>query len=218
MKPLHLLAAAALASALSTLPALATMSHLTGPAAAADAAPGAAPDAAPPLAETALAAMARPPAARPGRVRYDAEWLAALPDAGGGPEWSCLAEAIYFEARGESIRGQFAVAEVILNRRDVGIFPNTVCGVVKQGAQRRNGCQFSYACNGRSLAIREEGAYELAGKIAQVMLSGAPRRLTEGATHFHTSAVRPSWARAFPQTARIGSHLFYRKPLQLASG
>ena len=151
---------------------------------------------------------------RPGEVSYDAAWLAAQPAASGGAEWQCLAEALYFEARGETVAGQFAVAEVILNRRDLSAYPGTVCGVVNQGTGRRFACQFSYTCDGRADRISEPAAFARVGKIARLMLDGAPRELTEGATHFHTPGVRPAWARRFPQTARIGSHLFYRQPMR----
>ena len=151
---------------------------------------------------------------RPGEIRYELSWLAAQPPATGGAEWQCLAEALYFEARGETVAGQFAVAEVILNRRDLQAYPGTVCGVVNQGTGQRFACQFSYTCDGRAERISEPAAFERAGKIARLMLDGAPRALTEGATHFHTTAVRPSWARRFPQTARIGSHLFYRQTVR----
>lgn len=146
------------------------------------------------------------------RVDYDRSFISGLPAATGGDQWACLAKALYFEARGESVKGQFAVAEVILNRVDSGKYPNSVCGVVNQGANRRNGCQFSFACDGRSDAIREKAAYARAAKIARLMLDGAPRELTGGATHFHTTAIRPRWAKRFPNTAKIGSHLFYRQP------
>lgn len=159
-------------------------------------------------------ARLRQSAGRPGEVRYDVGWLAQMPAATGGEEWRCLTEALYFEARGETVKGQFAVAEVILNRRDLSIYPATVCGVVKQGTGRRFACQFTFTCDGRADRIREPAAFERAGKIARLMLDGAARDLTAGATHFHTSAVRPSWARRFPQTARIGSHLFYRQPVR----
>ena len=129
----------------------------------------------------------------------------------------CLAEALYFEARGEGSQGQRAVAEVILNRVDLPNYPNSVCGVVHQNASRLNACQFSYACNGRSRAMGEGRARSLAGAIAQIMMSGAPRELTDGATHFHTTGVRPTWARAFARTAQFGSHLFYREPVRLSS-
>ncbi|MBL4918259.1 cell wall hydrolase [Szabonella alba] len=147
------------------------------------------------------------------QVSYDRVWLADQPAVSGGQEWACLAKALYFEARGETVKGQFAVAEVILNRVDSGAYPNSVCAVVNQGSGRRNACQFSFTCDGKDDRIREADAYDAAGKIAQVMLSGAPRKLTQGATHFHTTQVRPRWAHRFPRTAQIGAHLFYRQPL-----
>jgi spore germination cell wall hydrolase CwlJ-like protein len=154
------------------------------------------------------------PMSAPTRISYDRGWIAAQPGAKGGDQWACLAKALYFEARGESIKGQVAVAEVILNRVDSGTYPNSVCGVVNQGANdSRAGCQFSFACDGRADTIREKAAYERVAKIARLMMDGAPRALTGGATHFHTTNVRPGWARKFPNTARIGSHLFYRESI-----
>ncbi len=141
-------------------------------------------------------------------IGYSADWLMSLPEPQGDAEWDCLRKAIYFEARGESIRGQFAVAEVILNRVDAPAFPKSVCGVVTQ--RGNGGCAFSYVCDGISDAMREPMPIELAGRIARVMLDGAPRGLTMGATHFHTRGVLPGWSRRFPQTALIGSHVFYR--------
>jgi spore germination cell wall hydrolase CwlJ-like protein len=136
-------------------------------------------------------------------------WLMSQPKPQGDAEWQCLTEALYFEARGESLEGQIAVAEVILNRVDSPLYPRTVCGVVKQ--RGGGGCQFSYVCSG-SKRMREKGPADLAGRIARAMLDGAPRLLTEGATHFHTRGVRPSWSRRFDRTASIGAHLFYRQP------
>lgn len=146
----------------------------------------------------------------PAVIRYDEAFLAAQPAASGDAEWQCLAKALYFEARGETLRGQFAVAEVILNRVDNPAYPRTICGVVNQGG--RGGCQFSFTCDRFSDRIHEKAAWDRAGKIARIMLDGAPRALTQGATHFHTRNVRPGWARRFPQTAAIGAHLFYRQP------
>ena len=143
-------------------------------------------------------------------VQYDEAWLATLPEANGGAEWACLTEALYFEARGEDAAGQFAVAEVILNRVDSPRFPRTVCGVVGQGSKKRNQCQFSYKCDGRSEAIAEMDAYRQVGKVAKLMLDGAPRLLTHGATYYHNTGVRPSWARKFSRVAEVGPHLFYR--------
>jgi spore germination cell wall hydrolase CwlJ-like protein len=137
-------------------------------------------------------------------------WLLAQPVPQGDGEWQCLTEALYFEARGESLEGQVAVAEVILNRADSPLYPHSVCGVVKQ--RGGGGCQFSYVCDGRTDKMREVEAADLAGRIARAMLDDAPRVLTEGATHFHTKGVRPSWSKRFSHTASIGAHFFYRQP------
>jgi spore germination cell wall hydrolase CwlJ-like protein len=137
------------------------------------------------------------------------DWLMSQPEPTGDAEWQCLTEALYFEARGESLEGQIAVAEVILNRVDSPLYPRTVCGVVKQ--RGGGGCQFSYVCTGKK-QMRETAAADLSGRIARAMLDGAPRVLTEGATHFHTRGVKPSWSRRFSRTAAIGAHLFYRQP------
>lgn len=116
---------------------------------------------------------------------------------------NCLAEAIYHEARGESVKGQAAVAEVVLNRVDSNKFASSVCGVVNQPKQ------FSYTIGGPK-PIRNKSAYMRAREIAQKALAGAPRVLTGGATYFHTPAVSPSWSRRFQRTVRIGQHIFYR--------
>lgn len=143
-------------------------------------------------------------------IRYDDAWLATLPAPQGDAQWECLSTAIYFEARGETLRGQFAVAEVILNRVDSPDYPNSICGVTQQ--RGGGGCQFSYVCDGRADTMRDRGAMWRAERIARVMMDGAPRALTMGATHFHTRWVNPGWARRFPQTAAIGAHLFYKQP------
>lgn len=135
----------------------------------------------------------------------------------GGPQWRCLAEAIYFESRGQPIAGQIAVAEVILNRVDSPNYPDTICGVVSQGEERRGACQFSYRCDGRPEVVTERAAWAKAGKIAHLMMNGRPRTLTRNATHFHTAQVRPGWSRRLTQTARIGDHVFYRYPVRTAS-
>ncbi|MBI1416173.1 MAG: cell wall hydrolase [Limimaricola sp.] len=162
-----------------------------------------------------LVALTAPPpsAARsaPDQVHYDTAWLDSLPKATGDAQWQCLSQALYFEARGESVRGMFAVGEVILNRVDSGLFPSSVCGVVHQG------CQFSYLCDGRSDAIHEQAAWDEVGKVARVLLDGAQRNLTHGATYYHTVSVTPSWARHFDQTAAIGAHLFYRNDADIVT-
>lgn len=141
-------------------------------------------------------------------LSYSHDFLALQPQPKGDAEWQCLTQALYFEARGESLKGQFAVAEVILNRVDSPRYPNSVCGVVNQGGN--GSCQFSYNCDGARDVMAEQGAADVAGRIARLMLDGAPRNLTYGATHFHTAAVRPSWSKAFERTAMIGTHLFYK--------
>jgi spore germination cell wall hydrolase CwlJ-like protein len=146
----------------------------------------------------------------PAVVRYDDAWLAALPEPAGDAQWECLSKAIYFEARGETVKGQFAVAEVILNRVDSPDYPGTICGVVQQ--RGGGGCQFSYVCDGRADRMRDEQAMWRAERIARLMMDGAPRALTMGATHFHTRWVRPGWSNRFSRTTAIGAHIFYRQP------
>lgn len=147
--------------------------------------------------------------------RYSPDFLMSMAQSN-DPQVRCLQEAIYHEARGEDVFGQFAVAEVILNRVDLPTYPDSVCGVVHQNAGQRNACQFSYACDGRPDVMTESRARRLAGAIAQVLVAGAPRELTDGATHFHTTNVRPRWSRNFQRTAQFGAHLFYREPVRLS--
>ncbi len=145
-------------------------------------------------------------------VQYNRRWLRNVAARDLSEQEACLATAIYHEARGESIRGQFAVAEVILNRVDSRQFPNSICGVVYQGVQqgRIGGCQFSFACDGNSEALANRSSARIARRIAQVMSDGGNRALTRGALYFHTTAVNPPWASRFTQTTHIGAHLFYR--------
>ena len=133
-----------------------------------------------------------------------------------GKQWRCLTEALYFEARGENLIGQVAVAEVILNRADSKSYPNSVCGVVHQGQSKRNGCQFSFICDGKVEHIGDRKSFEKLGKVAWVMLQGKPRILTGKATHYHAASVLPRWAKRLVRTARIGNHIFYRPALQLS--
>lgn len=142
----------------------------------------------------------------PSRIELD-----ALEFTQGDAEWVCLTEALYFEARGEKVPGIFAVAEVILNRRDSDLFPGSVCRVISQGV--RNGsraCQFSYKCDEFPERIHEKEAYRLVGKIALIALEERAPLLTDGATYYHTNAVNPHWASKFDKTATIGVHYFYR--------
>lgn len=142
-------------------------------------------------------------------ISYDYAFIDALPKAQGDAQFACLAEALYFEARGETAEGVFAVAEVILNRVDSNRFPDTVCKVVNQGTGRKYACQFSYTCDGIPDVVSEHRAMTRMEKIADVMLDGAPRELTDGALYYHTNAVNPSWASVFDRVATIGVHYFY---------
>jgi len=129
----------------------------------------------------------------------------------GGDEWHCLTEALYFEARGEPIEGQYAVAEVILNRVDHANYPDSVCDVVNEGTGRRFACQFTYTCDGHPEEMADARALHRLGHIARIMLDGAPRDLTGGATHYHADWVDPRWSRVYPRTAEYGVHVFYRQ-------
>lgn len=161
--------------------------------------------------------VARPASLPPTADRLSRDWIDAQPAVTGGAEWACLTEALYFEARGESVRGMTAVAEVILNRVDGRVYPNTVCAVVNQGTGERYRCQFTYTCDGRAETITEPRAYERVGKIAKLMLDGAPRTLTNGATYYHTKAVSPRWSKVFDRTVTIDDHHFYVNPVHTAS-
>ncbi|MDJ1007752.1 MAG: cell wall hydrolase [Paracoccaceae bacterium] len=164
-----------------------------------------------------LKKLVEPPAPRAVEERrFDRQWIDAQPVARGGAEWACLAEALYFEARGESLEGIFAVAEVILNRVDARRYPDTVCGVINQGTGERYRCQFTYNCDGLAETIHEPRAYERVGKVARMMLDGMPRTLTGGATYYHTKAVGPHWAKVFDRTATIDDHHFYVNPVYVS--
>lgn len=145
---------------------------------------------------------------------YSKAWVMSQPEPKLDAEGKCLAQALYFEARGESITGIFAVAEVILNRVDSPRYPDTVCGVINQGTGKLHQCQFSYNCDGKKETIGEPKAYDLVSRIAQKTINADTRPLTEGATHYHTKSVNPRWARVYPRTATIGYHHFYRQPLK----
>jgi N-acetylmuramoyl-L-alanine amidase len=131
-------------------------------------------------------------------------------------EW-CLAQNIYYEARGSSRADQIAVADVVINRVQDERYPNTVCEVVRQGRQhadgrmKRNQCQFSWYCDGKSDWPTDMDAWVIAQQIAYNMyVHDDYRGLTEGATHYHADYVNPSWARTLTLTGTIGVHKFYR--------
>ncbi len=122
----------------------------------------------------------------------------------------CMAEAIYYEARSETFAGQKAVGEVVLNRIGSKHFPNTVCGVVYQGAERKTGCQFSFTCDGSMDTAPAGKAWLRSQVMAEYMLTGVHKPMTARATHYHTTDVNPKWAGSVQPTHQIGSHKFYR--------
>ena len=138
----------------------------------------------------------------------DAAPIVAAQDA---KEQQCLAEAIYFESRSEPEEGQAAVAQVILNRVKSGLYPPSVCGVVYQNRHRHMACQFSFACEGKSLRVTDQESWSKAVRIARAVTDGQTY-LAEigGATHYHATYVRPRWARKLERMDKIGVHVFYK--------
>jgi spore germination cell wall hydrolase CwlJ-like protein len=127
-------------------------------------------------------------------------------------ERNCLATAVYFEARGESARGQKAVAEVILSRTRVPGRPKSICGVVYEGSKRSTGCQFSFTCDGVADRVHNGDAWRQAQRIAtNVMRTGGKvNPVAGGATFYHADYVSPGWASRMVKVASIGQHVFYR--------
>ncbi len=127
-------------------------------------------------------------------------------------ELTCLALNVYHEARGEDHEGMRAVAHVTVNRFRSKRFPNTVCGVVRQGAQRRGGsCQFSWWCDGKSDHPRDRDAWGVAQHVAYDVFMGADEDLTKGSLWYHTHWTRPVWRTRLVKFASIGDHVFYNK-------
>ncbi|MGI9383713.1 MAG: cell wall hydrolase [Methyloligellaceae bacterium] len=124
----------------------------------------------------------------------------------------CLATAIYFEARSEPVRGQLAVAQVIMNRVRSSDYPDTICGVVFQGQWRRNACQFSFACDGIADVPKEQSYWKLANQLAKRVTDGKAWLADVGhATHYHANYVKPRWRRDMDKVKSIGRHIFYRR-------
>lgn len=126
-------------------------------------------------------------------------------------EQQCLANAIYFESRGEAARGQAAVAQVVLNRVRNPTYPKTICDVVYQNDGWFNRCQFSFACDGRKDVIRNRSNYRKAQEIAMAVTAGKIFIPEVGSsTHYYAQYVSPGWARAMNKMTKIGLHIFYR--------
>jgi spore germination cell wall hydrolase CwlJ-like protein len=123
----------------------------------------------------------------------------------------CLANAVYFESRGEPVRGQIAVAQVVMNRVFSDFYPDNVCDVVYQNARRHLACQFTFACDGIPDVVTEPEAWRRATRIAKDMLDGKLWLDEVGkATHYHAYWVRPSWVHEMKKLYKLGVHTFYR--------
>jgi hypothetical protein len=145
------------------------------------------------------------------RVKTPAERLGLFDQKSRARHEKCLAEAVYFEARGEAVRGQIAVAQVVMNRAFSGFYPSTVCGVVYQNKHRHLACQFTFACDNVADVVREPEMWDRARKIAKAMLDGQ-LWLPEVAksTHYHAYWVHPSWVHEMKKMYKFGVHTFYR--------
>jgi len=145
----------------------------------------------------------------------DEKWQAA--------ERECLAMNIYYEARGSNLADKAGVADVVLNRVYDTRYPDTICEVVHQGKKKkswkdpnkmvmvRNMCQFSWYCDGKADNPQDEDRWQEAQLIAYNMLEHDKfRGISEGATHYHATYVKPNWAATLQQVGRLGSHIYYR--------
>jgi len=154
---------------------------------------------------SAALAPAKIAAAQPSPAEIAAERLLA--------ERRCLAEAMYYEARGEGTEGEEAVAEVVFNRMRSGAFPATICGVVYEGANLKHACQFSFTCNGDLNRPKNARAWARAKYLAaKIMMGALPLSdMTGDATSYHAVDVQPGWADQMEETVQIGNHIFYRE-------
>lgn len=126
-------------------------------------------------------------------------------------ELRCMATAIYFEARGEPVKGQIAVAQVIMNRTRSPIYPGTICGVIYQGHLNRNACQFSFACDGIPDRATNQQQWENSMKVAKQVISGQVWLTDIGySTHYHANYVKPVWRNMMQKIKQIGVHIFYK--------
>ncbi len=138
------------------------------------------------------------------------DYALLIPAKDSAHQMRCLAEAIYFESRSEPLEGQAAVGQVVLNRVRSGLYPSDVCSVVYQDSERAFACQFSFACEGKSLAIQEPGPWAIAMRIAKEVVSGErydPKLIA--ALNYHANYVYPAWAPMLTRLERIGNHIFY---------
>jgi spore germination cell wall hydrolase CwlJ-like protein len=127
----------------------------------------------------------------------------------GGDPLTCLAQAVYFEARSEGEAGQRAVAQVVINRSHMPQYPATICGVVYQGSERATGCQFTFVCDGSLREPSDPTAWGRATDIARQALAGFVYKPMLGATHYHAAWMTPYWSGSLTRIRQIGGQVFY---------
>ncbi len=128
-------------------------------------------------------------------------------------ERRCMTTALYFEARSEPEAGQIAVGQVVMNRVRSPDYPDTICGVVYQGSNRRTGCQFSFTCDGKVDKPTNRVQWERSKRLANQVLEGRVWLKSIGhATHYHATYVKPAWRRKMARVKQIGRHIFYKSP------
>jgi len=125
-------------------------------------------------------------------------------------EVMCIAMAVYWEARGEPIDGQYAVAQVVMNRVHDPRYPDDACSVVYEGGETRNECQFSFYCDGKSDQPTDDVPWRVAQLIAAAVYEGRAAPVVGGATHYHAARVHPDWASSGYVVATVNDHVFYR--------
>jgi spore germination cell wall hydrolase CwlJ-like protein len=127
-------------------------------------------------------------------------------------EHKCLSEVLYYEARGEGVSGQKAIAEVVFHRMNHGNYGHSICAVVYEGKDKP-GCQFSFTCNGDVLRPKQRSAWRDSEKLAAAIFTGQVplKNATGGALNFHAISVLPDWADTLEKTTQIGNHIFYRR-------
>jgi spore germination cell wall hydrolase CwlJ-like protein len=164
-----------------------------------------------PLGVTAASLMLRPELGPDGSSAASRFRFASIGALDGARDLDCLTQAVYYEARGESDRGQAAVAQVVLNRVRHPSFPKTICAVVFQGAGLgKADCQFSFVCDGSMRLPRDDNAWDRAQHIAARALSGAVVAEIGSATHFHAVRLGPQWGDGLIKVATVGLHVFYK--------
>ena len=141
---------------------------------------------------------------------YGAVFVTASAFAGRRSAIDCLTAAVYYEAASETITGQRAVAQVVLNRMRHPAYPSSVCGVVFQGSHRATGCQFTFTCDGSLRRRPSASGWLRARSVATAALSGYVEPAVGHATHYHTTYVVPYWSSSLTKMRTVGSHIFYR--------